>query len=110
MSRAGAAAPPALVEEIRRNQRERLSLSPHVANDLGVTLAALERLPEAIAAFGEEVRIAPSFGPAWVNLGLVCLRAGERDRGEHALRKALELDPSLEPAREALRVIGADPP
>lgn len=110
VSRVDPAGLPALVEEMRRNQRDRTPPSPHVAGDLGVTLAELDRLPEAIEALEQQVRLAPTFGPGWVNLGLVRLRAGERRRGELALRRALEIDPSLEPAREGLRAVGAQPP
>jgi hypothetical protein len=110
VARAGEPELTALAAEARRNQAARLFPSADVAGDLGLTLAALGRLPEAVAAFEEAVRIAPRFGPGWVNLGQVSLAAGDRRRAESAFRAALALDSSLEQARAGLRALGAAAP
>lgn len=57
----------------------------------GVASMALERWTEAAGAFREAIRRegeAPSAAPAWANLGHVCIRLGELDAAEDALRRA----------------------
>ena len=49
-------------------------------------------------------------GEVWHNLGLVYLKRGEREAAERAYERALEEDPRLSQAREALELLRAQPP
>jgi Tfp pilus assembly protein PilF len=40
------------------------------------------------------------------NLGLALMRQGKNDEAIAALRRALEIDPDMAPARQALRALG----
>ncbi len=62
----------------------------------------LGREGEAAAALEEFLRSDPSSGAAWLNLGVLRLRAGEVEKAREALLRATEKDPSLVEARLAL--------
>jgi len=74
--------------------------------NLGFSLGALKRDEEARRMFSEAL----TAGEVWHNLGLVYLKRGERVAAERAYQRALEEDPRLSQAREALELLKAHPP
>jgi protein-L-isoaspartate O-methyltransferase len=80
-------------------------------NDIGAYLIELGRLDEAIPWL-EKATEAPRYCCyfyAHTNLARVYLQKGLREKARKALRKALEVNPEYEPARELLRRIDRDP-
>jgi tetratricopeptide (TPR) repeat protein len=73
--------------------------------NLGMALAQLQRYDEAIAAFGR----AASPAQAQCNLGFLLATQGRRDQAREAYRTALQLDPTLQIARTALRDLAPPP-
>ena len=85
-----------------------LSLAPtdrRVFVNLGFSLGALKRDEEARRMFSEAL----TAGEVWHNLGLVFLKRGERVAAERAYQRALEEDPRLSQAQEALELLKAHP-
>lgn len=78
-----------------------LSLAPtdrRVYINLAFSLGALKRDDEAQRMLSEAL----SPGEVWHNLGLIYLKRGEQQAAKNAYLRALEQDPRLELAREAL--------
>ena len=65
----------------------------------GVDALRAGRVREAVDALQESLQHAPQNPRAWSNLGVAHMMAGRRDDAEAAFRRALELDPTYEPAR-----------
>jgi len=64
-------------------------------NALARALDGLGRLDDAATALEQSLKLAPTAGPAWLYLGQLALRQGERAKA-HAIRQRLEaLDPAL---------------
>lgn len=61
----------------------------------GLAAAALQRNTEADAAFTRSIQVNPSFAPAFVQRGLVRLRAGRIDEAAADARRALKIEPGL---------------
>lgn len=72
------------------------------ATGLGTVCLKTRRAEEARTWFERAVAAWPDDAVAHANLGAVLLARGERDAAVARLERALELDPSLEPARRAL--------
>ena len=63
---------------------------------------------EAIEEFDWAVRLDPDFAEAHFGLGIsLAMSGGRRDEAEAHLKRALEIRPDYEPARKALRDLGA---
>ncbi|MSP16756.1 MAG: hypothetical protein EXR73_09140 [Myxococcales bacterium] len=54
-----------------------------------------ERLPEALALYAESVALYPGEPLGWYGLAVAADRDGQVERGESAMRRALELDPRM---------------
>src|SRR5271155_2570623 len=71
--------PAAALEDLQR-AHELAPSDPMVLNALGLCLAKLGRLEEAVAAFRECTELAPDFAPAHYNCGWSLEELGELDR------------------------------
>jgi tetratricopeptide (TPR) repeat protein len=65
-----------------------------VSYNLGLLLAEMGRLPEAIASLEQATRLDPRFGRAHYNLGLAYREQGRMAPAEAALRRALDIEPA----------------
>jgi protein O-GlcNAc transferase len=84
---------------------ESLALAPDTAKALGARGRALAGLGDAAgarAAFAAGVRVAPGDAVAQHNLGVFLREQGEFGPAVERLRSAVQLDPALTPAHEAL--------
>ena len=59
----------------------------------GRTLAAVDRLDEAVEAYRESVRLDPFYASAYYNLGNVLAQLEQYDQAAEALQETLRLDP-----------------
>jgi tetratricopeptide (TPR) repeat protein len=75
--------------------KRRYSKVAEAHHDLGSSLLALDRLPEAQAAFERTLALEPGCAPAHNGLGVVFARLGDVDAAAAAFRAALVLDPTL---------------
>ncbi len=66
---------------------------PEPATNLGIALAAQDRLGEAETAFRQALDLDPDFAPAWSELGIVLRRQGRFQEAEEAYARALQADP-----------------
>src|SRR5437764_419070 len=76
--------------------RQALQLQPdHVAAraGLGVTLASMRKLPEAVAELRQAVHLRPDFAQVHHNLGVALAELGHLDEAAQCLRQALALQP-----------------
>jgi tetratricopeptide (TPR) repeat protein len=85
-------------EEMRR---------PESADTLGWVYHQLGLTTQALAAFESARRRAPDNATYHYHAGLAYAKAGDRARARAALQKALELDPHLTAARDAVRQLPA---
>ncbi|BDU71829.1 tetratricopeptide repeat protein [Mesoterricola silvestris] len=95
---------PACLETLEEAAR-RLPASAEVRAYLGTTLRSLDRVEEALGAYGAALERDPDHVPALWGLGLAL---GMRDRhgeGMAALRRAIELDPAFPPPHFHLGVL-----
>jgi tetratricopeptide (TPR) repeat protein len=70
---------------------------PHVADvwfNTGCALEALERRPEAVAAYRRGVEVAKDFGNGWYNLGMVLRRTADLRGSLEAFQAAAQADPA----------------
>ena len=77
-------------------------------NYLGVAYAELERTEEAIAAFKRSIEGNPEYLAARLNLGFTYAGAGLHREAVEVLTRALELQPSLQPAKAKLEELRAN--
>lgn len=80
---------------------------PAVFNDLGLVLAGLGRLEEAVAAYREALKLAPGFASGYYNLAVTLDQAGKREEAIASYREALRLAPDLYDAHFNLALIFA---
>ena len=66
------------------------------------------QLDHAIADFTKAIAINPNSAPAYCNLGWTYEEIGEEQKAVDCYRKALEIDPSLEAARDNLKLLGTN--
>lgn len=76
---------------------------PEVAAQTGAALMAGGRPGEALAEFGRALALAPRDARNFNNRGSALEALGQVDAARDDYRRALEMDPSLEPARENLQ-------
>jgi tetratricopeptide (TPR) repeat protein len=74
---------------------------PESEDTLGWVYLQFGLIPQALKAFDSARRRAPTNATYHYHAGLAYAKAGDRSRASTALRRALELDPSLAAAREA---------
>jgi hypothetical protein len=83
------------LEALARRWGESDADDPAPWNALARALDGLGRLGDAAAALQQSLKLAPTAGPAWLYLGQLALRQGERAKAQ-AIRQRLEaLDPAL---------------
>jgi tetratricopeptide (TPR) repeat protein len=75
---------------LARNPRDEMGLSI-----LGSSLMKLDRMPEAIAAFEENIAAHPQSFAAWGDLGFAALLSGNMQRAIQAFEKAVSLNPNF---------------
>jgi tetratricopeptide (TPR) repeat protein len=78
--------------------------SPEAQNNLGVTLAAAGKLDEAIAAYGEALRLRADFPEAHNNLGVALAEQGQFAAAQNCYRAALQLRSGYAEAQNNLGV------
>ena len=83
----------------------RLPGSAEVRAYLGTTLRTLDRIPEALEAYGAALERDPGQVAALWGLGLALGMAGRYPEGKAALRRAIELDPGFPPPHFHLGVL-----
>jgi protein O-GlcNAc transferase len=66
-----------------------------VYNNLGIALAAQDRLFEALNAYKQAIASNPDFADAWNNLGSTLCAAGQLNESIEACRRAIRLKPSF---------------
>ena len=99
---------PGREEEVVRHYREALRLQPgqaEVHNNLGNLLARLPgRQAEALSHLHTATQLLPNHPQVWLNLGWQLERMGDRGpEARAAYARALELNPGLTAARDALQ-------
>ncbi|MBM3225845.1 MAG: tetratricopeptide repeat protein, partial [Candidatus Tectomicrobia bacterium] len=77
-------------------------------NNLGMALAAANRLAEALPHYQEAVRVRPRNAEAHLNLGNVLARQGQSQEAMRHYMEALQLQPMLAEAHNSLGVALAD--
>ncbi len=85
--------------------RKAIEIDPRDAaahNGLGVALAALGRLDEAVAAFRRVIAIDPRIAAAHVNLGNALKNQNKTDEAVLEYRRAIEIDPRAAVAHNGL--------
>ncbi|HEX9082508.1 MAG TPA: tetratricopeptide repeat protein [Holophagaceae bacterium] len=87
---------PALTRKAAEAYERSLALrkAPRVWNNLGASLDAQNRFPEAEHAYQEALRLDPAYGLAWLNLGATRINAGNYQEAAVALRRGLALNPA----------------
>ncbi len=82
-----------------------------VYTNMGWAYYNLDRLNEAESALRQALRLEPTLGPAYYHLGLVLLKAGQREEAKAAFHRVLELAPDSEfgrAARAHLKALGEE--
>ena len=74
-----------------------------IRNNLGLALARLGRIPEAIDQFHEAVRLDPNNAAAHANLGWALLESGKPRESIPEFEAALHLNPEFKAAADGLR-------
>jgi len=94
-------------ESVRRNDGVDLDTFLRAGELFDGAFAEMERgnLQQATIDFRKCIQLNPSSVQAHGNLGLCLARQGKKDEGKAMLEKALQLDPSYEPAQHNLRWI-----
>ena len=67
-----------------------------------MTLVRLGRFNDAIAAFQRAVAVAPESAAAENGLAVALAQAGRKEEAIQHVRRALDLDPDYQPARDNL--------
>jgi arylsulfatase A-like enzyme/Tfp pilus assembly protein PilF len=74
-------------------------------NALGIAYGQANRSADALRTFEHVLRVDPTNGLGWQNIGTVQLRAGDRAAAEASLRRALAIDDTLAGACTTLGVV-----
>ena len=74
-------------------------------NALGIAYGQANRSADAIRTFEHVLRVDPTNGLGWQNIGTVQLRAGDRTAAEASLRRALSIDDTLPGVYTTLGVV-----
>jgi tetratricopeptide (TPR) repeat protein len=87
--------------------RRAVELAPKdadIRNDLGLALARVGRIPEAIDELREALRLHPNNAAgSHANLGLLLLQSGKAQESIPEFEAALHLNPELKAAADGLR-------
>jgi Flp pilus assembly protein TadD len=81
------------------------SAAPYAHSILGAEYLKTGRIAEAVTELEVAVQLLPHNAPSLSNFGFALYLAGERERGEQEVRKALVLDSSNSKTRRVLDVI-----
>jgi len=81
------------------------SVAPYAHGLLGTEYLKLNRVADAVNELEQAVQLLPHNVPARSNLGYALFLAGERERGEQEVRKALMLDSANAKTRHVLSLI-----
>jgi tetratricopeptide (TPR) repeat protein len=81
---------PAPIEKLRA-EAARQPRSAEAQNALGEALDETGELQAAREAFERATKLNPSFGPGYLNLGMVCLQTGDLPNAESNLNRAIKL-------------------
>jgi tetratricopeptide (TPR) repeat protein len=81
------------------------SAAPYAHGLLGTEYLKLNRIADAVNELEQAVQLLPHNAPARSNLGYALFLAGEQERGEQEVRKALVLDSANPKTRHVLSVI-----
>ena len=82
--------------------------SPQELNFLGYEFLGAGEVDAAIAIFELNIERFPDDANSYDSLGEAYLAKGEREKGIAAYKKALEVDPSFENARQVLKSLGVE--
>jgi len=74
-------------------------------NETGILLCESGRTREGIDYFHRVLKVEPDQAEAHVNLAAACYNAGNTTLAEFHFKEALRIDPSLQEAREGIRVL-----
>jgi tetratricopeptide (TPR) repeat protein len=77
----------------------RVSNSPKVWNERGVTLHQVGRLDEAEESYRRALDLDEGYALAWNNIGVAAAHRGDQESAEAAFRRALEIQAELNDAR-----------
>ncbi|PYV00575.1 MAG: sulfatase [Acidobacteria bacterium] len=97
------------IEQAVRHLRAAVEADPNSAearNALGRLYLDQSNFRAAQAELSEAIRLNPAFAWAHFNLGLLFSQTGTKKQAADAFRKALEADPQLQVARDALARLG----
>ena len=78
--------------------RKYLAIEPQSVNgqfQLGMTLLAQKRYPEAVAAFRQAVSLKADFGPAFLNLGFALAKSGDIREAVAAFHEGIRHNPEI---------------
>ena len=65
-------------------------------------LLTLGQVDQAIAEYGESLKVSPGSLPSWMNLGLAFMQKNDRENAARAFQKVLEIDPANKDAQSRL--------
>jgi tetratricopeptide (TPR) repeat protein len=96
----GSEALSALFKELSKSSPQ--TVNENVLNNLGYRKFSREQTAAALEIFRLNVALHPDYANGYDSLGEACVRAGDRENAIRAYQKALELDPRMMSAKEAL--------
>jgi tetratricopeptide (TPR) repeat protein len=97
-----------MVAEAQEMLEEGLSLNPHninLYNQLGIAYRKQKKFKEAVRNYEQALKIDPENETLYYNLGRAYYEAGDRDKSEEAMRKAIKLYPDFKEASDFLATI-----
>jgi len=74
-------------------------------NNLGIALASLNQMDQAVGAFKQAIAVNPDYARAHHNLGNVYYAKGEAPNAIEEYQLALKLDPGDEESRQLLKTL-----
>jgi Tfp pilus assembly protein PilF len=95
----------AAIEQLRETLAQHPDSAPYVHNLLGVEYVKTDRYQAAVDSFEHAVALLPRDPMTHYNFGLTLVCAGDYDRAEQEVRRALELDPTSARMREVLATL-----
>jgi len=98
---------PSAVKQLQRTLAKCPDSAAYAHSLIGVEYLKTDRIPEAIDALEQAVKLLPHDASNHANLGLSLVLARQYDRAQPELRRALELDPHN---ALAARLLGGLPP
>lgn len=76
---------------------------PRALNQIALALAGMDKVPAAIEWLTLAIEIYPREAALYGTSGDLYLKQGQREQAIESYKKALEIDPNYEPAKEALK-------